>query len=501
MPILQKEITNTLYVHLVSKCPKLLTRRSDQMHYGANFSSTMIDLYRTSICIRNLDVRVLLHGPVLTPPAKISTNLPIDVVYFDDEIPTQDMECFLHECLTNKASECKKIPLKAKDWDINEMNSADQDNESYDCVVLGGTFDRLHLGHKILLSEAILRCRKKLIIGVTDAGMIKSKKLWELIESSETRINNVKNFVLDVEPMLEVSVVPISNMFGPTITEPNIDMIVVSQETTKGGNIVNEERVKKGMKPLVVHSVELINDFKCHEIEEDKISSSNDRLRILGLKLNKPVNTPDRPNRPYVIGLCGGIASGKTHISQSLKDLGAGVIDCDRVAHDLYRVGEDVYHTLVQHFGKDVLSENGEINRKKLGQIVFNSKKELDELNRIMWPAIFKKCEAIMYQMYTEEEKEVIVLDAAVLLTAGWDKHCHEVWATIIPQDEAVKRLKKRNNLTHEQAMSRISAQPSNLEHVQKAHVVFCTLWTREYSVKQVEKAWLELQDRLQDNS
>lgn len=81
---------------------------------------------------------------------------------------------------------------------------------------------------------------------------------------------------------------------------------------------------------------------------------------------------PDLPSRPYLVGLTGGLASGKSSICEYLKTLGAGVIDCDKVAHELYKPKTDLYFKLIELFGENILSENGDVDRKQLGALVFN---------------------------------------------------------------------------------------------------------------------------------
>lgn len=91
----------------------------------------------------------------------------------------------------------------------------------------------------------------------------------------------------------------------------------------------------------------------------------------------------------------------------------------------------------------------------------------------------------------------IIVLDAAILLEAGWDADCNETWVSIVPQDEAVKRIMERDKLPAEQATKRIESQLSNSERVAKGNVIFCTVWEPEVTGKQVETAWRQVQEHL----
>lgn len=109
---------------------------------------------------------------------------------------------------------------------LKNLSNLAPDGKMYQHVVLGGTFDRLHVGHKILLSAAVLRCKESLTIGVTDGTMIQTKKLWELIEPCQTRIDKLKEFLMDVEPRLEYRIVPITDPYGPTAYDPALQVIL-----------------------------------------------------------------------------------------------------------------------------------------------------------------------------------------------------------------------------------------------------------------------------------
>ncbi len=116
------------------------------------------------------------------------------------------------------------------------------------------------------------------------------KLLYELIEECSVRLDRVKRFLEDVAPHLQHRVVKIDDPFGPTITDKNVGLIVVSTETIKGAEKINEIRQGKGFSPLDVHNIILFSDtLKQSEYEEDKISSSSQRIRILGDRLQPPV--------------------------------------------------------------------------------------------------------------------------------------------------------------------------------------------------------------------
>ena len=127
----------------------------------------------------------------------------------------------------------------------NDITPVDNSKGSYGTVALGGTFDRIHSGHNLLLTYSAYLCSDRIIVGVSDGPLLVDKVLAELIEPVEHRIANVRTFLTDIKPTLQMDVVAINDIFGPTGYDPDIDCIVVSQETSKGGEIVNAERQKK----------------------------------------------------------------------------------------------------------------------------------------------------------------------------------------------------------------------------------------------------------------
>lgn len=117
-----------------------------------------------------------------------------------------------------------------------------------------------------------------------------AKVLWELIEPTEKRIERVREFLEDIDPSISYDIVPIDDIYGPTKDDPTFEMIVVSEETIRGGQKINELRNKKGLNNLAMVVVNLEADPHYQEHEEAKISSSNYRMRLLGTRLKDPVS-------------------------------------------------------------------------------------------------------------------------------------------------------------------------------------------------------------------
>ncbi|KAG1177583.1 hypothetical protein G6F70_003923 [Rhizopus microsporus] len=145
-------------------------------------------------------------------------------------------------------------------------------------VAVGGTFDHLHAGHKILLTMTALLSDKSMVVGVTDDCMLQKKKHKDLIAPTMKRVKVVQEYLHSVKRGIQYEVVPITDPFGPTVTDPTIDGLVVSKETLKGGELVNNERDMRGYPPLELRIIDVISS-ESNSIEEKdmsvlKISSS-----------------------------------------------------------------------------------------------------------------------------------------------------------------------------------------------------------------------------------
>ncbi|XP_075978098.1 bifunctional Phosphopantetheine adenylyltransferase - Dephospho-CoA kinase isoform X2 [Anticarsia gemmatalis] len=439
----------------------------------------------------NLDVRLMLKPS--EPKRDIKTNYPIDMILYDSEL-SKDIDQLKASVSTVR----NNYKLQSIDCDDISHEAKHENVKTYENVALGGTFDRLHNGHKILLSQAALRATKLVTVGVTDVNLIQSKKLWELIEPVDVRMKRVLNFLKDINPDLEYNVFPLKDLYGPTKDDPKYQLIVVSEETLKGANKINEKRVEGGLAPMDVHVIGLAADSHPQRSseEEEKVSSSNQRMRLLGTMLKPPVPNPHIPDWPYVIGLAGGIASGKSTIAEKLRAKGAATVNCDIIAHDLYKPGLPLNGTIAESFGPDVITETGEVDRRKLGQIVFGDKEQLEKLNGLVWPAVIAEAQR-QIRALGEQGYKVVVMEAAVMVRAKWYHYCHQLWTVIIPREEAIKRIQDRNSLPEEEARQRVDAQPTNIEQITPANIVFSPYWSYEYTQGQVDRAWQQLQDYL----
>lgn len=190
-----------------------------------------------------------------------------------------------------------------------------------------------------------------------------------------------------------------------------------------------------------------------------------------------------------IIGLTGGIASGKSTVSSILQTLGANIIDADLVARDIVKRGEKAYNEIVQHFGKEILLENGEINRKKLGSIVFSDKEELKILESITHQEIFMRIEEEIGYLKSNNVK-VIIIDAAILIESSLYTICDTIWLVVVDNKVQIDRLMKRDNLTYDEALNRIRSQYTNEEKEVFADIIIDNDKSMNELKKEIELLW-----------
>lgn len=196
-----------------------------------------------------------------------------------------------------------------------------------------------------------------------------------------------------------------------------------------------------------------------------------------------------------MIGLTGGIASGKSTVAGYFRERGVPVLDADLLGHRTYEPGTDAYWKVVEAFGSEVVAADGTIDRKVLGAKVFGRPAELKRLTDIVWPAIRRLASEELAELEAAGN-ELAVLEAAVLLEAGWEDLVDEIWAVVVHPELAVARLRSRNGLDEAAAWARIRSQLSNEERVRRAHVVIENDGTLEELRHRFEEAWTALLER-----
>lgn len=190
-----------------------------------------------------------------------------------------------------------------------------------------------------------------------------------------------------------------------------------------------------------------------------------------------------------VIGLTGGIGSGKSEVSRLLRELGAAGIDADRVGHQAYAPQSETWQAIVAAFGRQVLQENGEIDRRKLGGIVFSDPAQLARLNAIMHPRMARIVAEQLAEL-RERGCPAAVVEAAVLFEAGWDALVDEVWTAEAPEDVVVARLQARNGWAPAEIRKRIAAQMPAAERAARSAAVIRNAGSLETLAATVKDLW-----------
>ncbi len=200
----------------------------------------------------------------------------------------------------------------------------------------------------------------------------------------------------------------------------------------------------------------------------------------------------------FVIGLTGGIGTGKSEVCGILSTLGAVVINADLVGHEVYRPQTEGWHRIVETFGKDVLGPTGAIDRKKLGAIVFSDAEALERLNAIAHPRIYASIEERIAEL-KREGRAVTVVEAALLIEANWTPLVDEVWVVVSDEQNVIDRLKNRH-LDHASIRARISAQMPQRERVNHGDVVIDNNGNLAALTRSVEQLWASRVARHKEN-
>ncbi len=187
----------------------------------------------------------------------------------------------------------------------------------------------------------------------------------------------------------------------------------------------------------------------------------------------------------YIIGLTGGIACGKSAVSETLKKYGAAVLDVDEVTRKLLEPGESLFNAYVRHFGNYILKDDGQLNKRLIREIIFNHPDERLWINDTAHPILqnfvrdfLEKCQA--------EGKSLVVLEIPLIFEAGWDKEVDEVWAVYIRKNYQLRRLMERDKINRKQALSIINSQMPTKKICARADVVICNNKTPKYVREQV---------------
>ena len=202
-----------------------------------------------------------------------------------------------------------------------------------------------------------------------------------------------------------------------------------------------------------------------------------------------------------VIGLTGGIGSGKSIVARFLAELGATIIDVDKVWHEALKPNTELWQEVVAAFGQQILQPNGEIDRKKLGGIIFGNPQARARLDQIMHPRVYALVMAQLEQ-YRRQGVEVLVMEVPLLVEVplsirvgepSLSDEMDKVWVTVAPESTVVRRLKEKSGLSEPEILARIRSQLSSEERTKHADVVIDTDCSLDELRSRVKELWQRL--------
>ena len=195
-----------------------------------------------------------------------------------------------------------------------------------------------------------------------------------------------------------------------------------------------------------------------------------------------------------ILGLTGGIASGKSTVSRELDRLGAMIIDSDLLAHLQMEPETAVWHKVKQYFGDSILKEDQAIDRTALGNIVFNDPRELMALNELVHPAVMEETKKLLRIIEDHNPQQDVVVEIPLLFEMGLRDAFDQVWTVWIDEGEQVSRLMKRNNLSEEEAYLRLKSQMRLDDKADMSDYVIDNSRDLDYTFFQVRKRYQEFQ-------
>lgn len=190
-----------------------------------------------------------------------------------------------------------------------------------------------------------------------------------------------------------------------------------------------------------------------------------------------------------VVGLTGGIGSGKSEVSRILRELGAPVIDADALTHQCQERGEDVWRAVWRRYGWGILSQDGELLRRKLGHVIFRDAAEREALNQIVHPAVRQKIRDRLNDL-TSLGHRVVVLDIPLLLEGDWREGVDEIWVVYSDPDQQLARVMQRDHLGPAEAQRRIAAQIPLADKIRYADHVIDNQGSLSSLREQVKQLW-----------
>lgn len=197
-----------------------------------------------------------------------------------------------------------------------------------------------------------------------------------------------------------------------------------------------------------------------------------------------------------IVGLTGGYASGKSTVAGMFAEMGTVIIDADILARKVVEPGKSAWNKIVEHFGEKVLNEDKTLNRKTLGEIVFNDETERKRLESIIHPRVLEEEQKAIYEIRKKDPEAIVILSVPLLIESGHHKICDRIVVVTVDEQTHIQRLVKRDDFSREEAIKRISTQMPLSEKVKYADFVIDNSGSLEETKRQVRKIFANFMQR-----
>jgi dephospho-CoA kinase len=204
--------------------------------------------------------------------------------------------------------------------------------------------------------------------------------------------------------------------------------------------------------------------------------------------------------RVFVLGMAGGIGAGKSAVAEELSRRGAQVLDADAMVHELLKRPE-VAQAVAARFGREVLSEDGTVDRKKLGKIAFSDEKHIRDLEKVLHPAVIEASRKRIEELRRQDGTHVVAINAPLLFEAGMDAMCDAVVFVDVSEEVRLERLRAARNWSADELHRREKHQKSLDYKKENAEFVIRNDLSRRHTAEQVDDLWAQIQDRLNPRS
>jgi len=193
------------------------------------------------------------------------------------------------------------------------------------------------------------------------------------------------------------------------------------------------------------------------------------------------------------VGLTGGLASGKSFVASALSDLGCHVIHADELGHAVLAPDGEAYAGVISEFGSGILGEDGSIDRRRLGALVFDDPERLAALNSLVHPAVFERQERWLAEVAERDPRGIAVVEAAIMYETGTDTRYEKMIVAICTEEQQIERAMKRDHLSREEVLARLRRQLPLAGKAARADYIVDTSGSKEETVRQTESVYRSL--------